>query len=191
MWDLPGLGLEPVSPALAGGFLTTAPPGKPNPAVCNKREWALRHVPQAGRPLSLEHHRVLVTRAHGLSGPDFMDKGDLALQHSSFQKEGHGPITSGTPDRVAEPPDASFGHEFAGEKKCKAFTTFDPYYIPRTESPTTGFRRAGSAIVAHGPSCSAACGIFPDQGLNPCPLHWQADSQPLRHQGSPGQSLLN
>ena len=28
MWHLPGLGLEPVSPALAGGFLTTAPPGK-------------------------------------------------------------------------------------------------------------------------------------------------------------------
>ena len=34
-------------------------------------------------------------------------------------------------------------------------------------------------------SCSMACGIFPDQGSNPCPLHWQADSQPLRHQGSP------
>ena len=31
MWDLPGPGLEPVSPALAGGFLTTAPPGKPLP----------------------------------------------------------------------------------------------------------------------------------------------------------------
>ena len=29
MWDLPGPGLEPVSPALAGGFLTTAPPGRP------------------------------------------------------------------------------------------------------------------------------------------------------------------
>ena len=28
MWDLPGPGLEPVSPALAGEFLTTAPPGK-------------------------------------------------------------------------------------------------------------------------------------------------------------------
>ena len=27
--------------------------------------------------------------------------------------------------------------------------------------------------------------VFPDQGSNPCPLHWQADSQPLRHQGSP------
>ena len=33
MWDLPGPGLEPVSPALAGGFLTTAPPGKPDPMI--------------------------------------------------------------------------------------------------------------------------------------------------------------
>ena len=31
MWDLPGRGLESVSPALAGGFLTTAPPGKSLP----------------------------------------------------------------------------------------------------------------------------------------------------------------
>ena len=46
-------------------------------------------------------------------------------------------------------------------------------------------RRAGSVIVAHGPSSSVACGILPDQGSNSCPLHWQADSQPLRHQGSP------
>ena len=29
MWDLPRPGLEPVSPALAGRFPTTAPPGKP------------------------------------------------------------------------------------------------------------------------------------------------------------------
>ena len=29
MWDLPRPGLEPVCPALAGGFSTTAPPGKP------------------------------------------------------------------------------------------------------------------------------------------------------------------
>ena len=50
---------------------------------------------------------------------------------------------------------------------------------------STGSRRAGSVVVAHGPSSSAACGIFPDQGSNPCPLHWQVDSQPLHHQGSP------
>ena len=29
MWDLPRPGLEPVSPALAGRFTTTVPPGKP------------------------------------------------------------------------------------------------------------------------------------------------------------------
>ena len=41
----------------------------------------------------------------------------------------------------------------------------------------------GSAVV-HGLRCSMACGIFPDQGLNPCLLHWQADSLPLSHWGS-------
>ena len=50
---------------------------------------------------------------------------------------------------------------------------------------STGSTHTSSVVVAHGPSCSAACGMFPDQGSNPCPLHWQADSQPLRRQGSP------
>ena len=35
-------------------------------------------------------------------------------------------------------------------------------------------------------SCSAACGIFPDQGSNLCPQHWQVNSQSLNHRGSPG-----
>ena len=56
---------------------------------------------------------------------------------------------------------------------------------------STGSRRTGSVVVAHGLSCSAACGIFPDQGSNPCPPPWQADSQPLRHQGSPCVLFLN
>ena len=56
--------------------------------------------------------------------------------------------------------------------------------------PSTGSRRAGPAAVAHGPSCSAARGILPDQGSNPCAPHWQADSQPLRHQGSPKTLIL-
>ena len=29
MWDLPGSGMEPLSPALAGGFFTNEPAGKP------------------------------------------------------------------------------------------------------------------------------------------------------------------
>ena len=34
-----------------------------------------------------------------------------------------------------------------------------------------------SVLVAQGLSCSVACGIFPDQGSNPCPLRWQADTR--------------
>ena len=47
----------------------------------------------------------------------------------------------------------------------------------------------GSIAVAHGLSCSMACGIFLAQGLNPCLLHWQAASLPLSHQGSPALSF--
>ena len=75
---------------------------------------------------------------------------------------------------------ASGGHS---SSRCAGLSLSRPRLLQ-----STGSRRAGSVVVAHGPSCSAACGIFPDQGSNPCPLHWQADSQPLRHQGSP--SLL-
>ena len=39
--------------------------------------------------------------------------------------------------------------------------------------------------------CSAACGIFLDQGLNLYPLHWQADSKPLDHEGSPKPLLMH
>ena len=44
--------------------------------------------------------------------------------------------------------------------------------------------------MAHGLSYFSACGIFPDHGLNPCLLHWQAESLPLSHQGSPGSGFL-
>ena len=73
---------------------------------------------------------------------------------------------------------ASGGHS---SSRCAGLSLSQPLFLR-----STGSRRAGSAAVAHGPSCSVACGIFPGQGSNPCPLHRQADSQPLSHQGSPG-----
>ena len=48
----------------------------------------------------------------------------------------------------------------------------------------------GSLVVAHGLGYPAACGVFPDQGSNPSPLHCKADSQPLDHQGSPSKTVL-
>ena len=50
---------------------------------------------------------------------------------------------------------------------------------------STGSKHAGSVFVAHGPSCSVACGILPDQGSNPCPLHWQADFSTTAPPGKP------
>ena len=78
---------------------------------------------------------------------------------------------------------ASRGHS---SSRCAGLSLSRPLLLRGT-----GSRRAGSAAVAQGPSCSTACGIFPDQGSNPRPLHWQADSQPLRHQGSPEKSYFN
>ena len=134
MWDLPGPGLEPVSPALAGGFLTTAPPGKPSKwfcccccCCCFIFYFWLCWVFVSVRGLSL----VAASRDHSSS-------------------------------------------------RCAGLSLSRPLLLR-----STGSRRTGSVVVAHGPSRSVACGIFPDQGSNPCPLHWQADSQPLRHQGSP------
>ena len=49
---------------------------------------------------------------------------------------------------------------------------------------------AGSVIAGHGLSCSTACAIFLDRGLNLCPLHWQVDSLQLSCQGSPQESFF-
>ena len=46
-----------------------------------------------------------------------------------------------------------------------------------------------SVVGVHGLSCSVAREIFPDQALNPYPLHWQVDSYPLYQQESPPYSF--
>ena len=56
---------------------------------------------------------------------------------------------------------ASGGHS---SSRCASLSLSRPLLLR-----STGSRRACSVIVAHGPSCSAACGIFPDQASNPCP----------------------
>ena len=51
MWDLPGPGLEPMSPVLAGGFLTTVPRGKPSVSpLANASRCCLDSDPTGGIP---------------------------------------------------------------------------------------------------------------------------------------------
>ena len=51
-WDLPGPGLEPVSPVLAGRFLTIASPGKPVVSVFNATQIGLHCLQPPGGEMS-------------------------------------------------------------------------------------------------------------------------------------------
>ena len=60
MWDLPGPGLEPVSPALVGGFSTTAPPEKPlQRKLLKVKIWSCHFRPQ--KPLIYSNFYPLPT----------------------------------------------------------------------------------------------------------------------------------
>ena len=49
---------------------------------------------------------------------------------------------------------------------------------------TPRLQGTASIVGAHRLSCSPTCGMFLDQGSNPCLLHWQSDSLSPSHQGS-------
>ena len=87
-------------------------------------------------------------------------------------------------------PFASYGEQ----KLCSAGRAWTAVVVSLVVEPgsvvvASGPWSMGSIAVAPGPSGPAACGIFPDQGLNPCLLHWQVESLPLSHQGSPFISI--
>ena len=81
----------------------------------------------------------------------------------------------------------SFSHLFSTKPVAILQNTFQfSHSCCRAQAPgqacsviaAHGLWSLGSVVVAHRLGCFAACGIFPDQGLNPCPLHWPADSYP-------------
>ena len=77
--------------------------------------------------------------------------------------------------------------------RCSGFSccgTWALWLVDFSSCGACGLQRTGSVVVAHGLSYFLAWGIFPYQGSNSHLLHWQADSLPLSHQGSP-IALLN
>ena len=89
---------------------------------------------------------------------------------------------------------ASRGHS---SLRCVGFSLRWPLLLQSTGSRHAGFSSCGSRTLERrlsscGSRVQLLCGMWdpPGQGSNPCPLHWQADSQPLRHQGSPRNTLL-
>ena len=51
--------------------------------------------------------------------------------------------------------------------------------------PGSSVYRIFQATILEWVATSFSRGIFPNEGSNPCLLHWQVDSLPLNHQGSP------
>ena len=65
--------------------------------------------------------------------------------------------------------------------QCASFSLQWPLLLQSTGSRRMGFTSCGSRALERGLSscglsCSATCGIFPDQDTRECPLHWQVDS---------------
>ena len=81
--------------------------------------------------------------------------------------------------------------------RCVGFSLRRLLLLRTTGSRHTGFSSWGSrALELRLSSCGSRAQVLrgmwdpPGQGSNPCPLHWQADSQLLRHQGSPEQVFI-
>ena len=94
MWDLPRPGLEPVSPALAGRFSTTAPPGKPyNSQLFNNLGICCFYAQQYDmtltsfeRALSLAENEEEVAEVWHNLGHVAVGIGDTNLVHQCFRK---------------------------------------------------------------------------------------------------------
>ena len=67
---------------------------------------------------------------------------------------------------------SSYGHQGL-LSSCRVEATSCGAQVVGTQASVVAASRLSS--VAHGLSCSTACGILPNQELNPGPLHWQAD----------------
>ena len=80
---------------------------------------------------------------------------------------------------------ASHCSDFSRAAQALRCTGFSSCLTWAQQLQLPGSRAQAQQVWCTGFSCSSACGIFPNQGLNLCLLHWQADSLPLNHQGSP------
>ena len=82
----------------------------------------------------------------------------------------------------------------SGFSGCKHWLwAWGPHQLRHMDSEVTAhqFWSTDSVVVVHQHSSSAAHGVLPRQGPNPCLLHFQADRLPLNLQGSPELLYFN
>ena len=81
MWDLPGQGIEPVSPALQGRFLTTGPPAKSFPSPLNT---AFQILILPSFLFNLENRRLSTPAYHCIYPSNCVSAGHSALSPATM-----------------------------------------------------------------------------------------------------------
>ena len=74
MWDLPGSGIEPVSPTLAGRFFTSEPPGKPSSTIFNSSPWSYMSTSKTSSKGQLFDYKKLLCCSKVPSWPENRNK---------------------------------------------------------------------------------------------------------------------
>ena len=109
-------------------------------------------------------------RRHQGSRRETQPVGSWMPRKESFQGEGLPPFRT--------LPIAIYLASFTGLAICQGFHTHHPTQLISSPGVDVAQTFLGPT---HLPSCSCWA---PDQRSSPCPLPWQADSQPLDHQGN-------
>ena len=199
MWDLPRPGHEPVSPALAGRFSTTAPPGKPGNRVFKKRQ-ECGHAPSAvrrgrrrargpgrGRPGAGGGPAEAGAAAEDGAGR----RGDGAVQAGAGGGRRRGPrrvqdpggpagAERGAPRRLADAQCLCAGRKLASEPQDPAAAP-----LPTPGVPETRGRNKGSGAFGGGGPALPERGVREGSGQR-MPRRPRATRLPKR--GGPGKS---
>ena len=174
--DLPNPGIEPRSPALQADSLPAEPPGKPR---TSSSPLFLLSGPKPEVVLLSESWRLAMHERKSGYIELFIDFS--LCRESEFQ---HNSLVFLFIFGCAG---SSLLRGLSLVVVCVGFSLRWLLLLPSMGSNDA--TAASLTVVACWPSCSTACRIFLDQRSNMCPLHWQTDSLPLSHQGSPRANL--
>ena len=176
MWDLPGPGLEPVSPALAGGFLTTVPPGKPGPRLSKQNLSDLTphpqpqspprsHIPASSWHLLPHAKTVLRLGTTPCSRGHHCGPWPIMAPQRTWRSQGQGDVPTGAHTQFLNP--CSGNSCPRGPSQLPALPPEGRLHLQAVH-PGSGGQRATAAEVWTGPGVL----MFLSQQKDPCCVGW-------------------
>ena len=156
-----------MSPATAGRFFTAEPPGKPiKPASLSRLLASFMYFISLSLCCVLGGFFTIHLPAHQFP---------LQSSHPGYSL-GTGCFYNDLPLAVFVAARAFLWLQRVGSSWCRAWALGHPGFSghgTKAQELAHGLQSRGSADAPHRLGCSAARGVFPDQGSNPCLLRWQ------------------